>query len=160
MCSNYKPLQNEDSVIAFICKTLIISVIQNVTDKGSVPFPRSIDNQQLTKPCSNSAVNSANISYLIPPKCGSRAIRRWNQPLPAKVYMECRLASRWGGQRRLSLVFIDGLSYTTIIELAEPAAGGRGTVLDRETTFGRIKTNNKQESIRTEKKTFLSCFTL
>ena len=38
--------------------------------------------------------------------------------------------SRWS-QRRLPLEFMDGLSYTTIIELAEPVARRRGSALDR-----------------------------
>jgi hypothetical protein len=41
-----------------------------------------------------------------------------------------RLTPRWS-QRRLSLEFMDGLSYTTIIEFAEPPAGRRGSALDR-----------------------------
>jgi hypothetical protein len=43
---------------------------------------------------------------------------------------KCRLTSRWS-QRRLPLEFMDGLSYTTAIELAEPLAGRRGSALDR-----------------------------
>ncbi len=35
------------------------------------------------------------------------------------------------GQRRLPLEFMDGLSYTTIIEFAEPLARRRGSALDR-----------------------------
>jgi hypothetical protein len=38
--------------------------------------------------------------------------------------------SRWS-QRRLPLEFMAGLSYTTIIELAEPLARRRGSALDR-----------------------------
>jgi len=38
--------------------------------------------------------------------------------------------TRWS-QRRLPLEFMDGLSYTTIIELAEPLARRRGSALDR-----------------------------
>jgi hypothetical protein len=38
--------------------------------------------------------------------------------------------SRWS-QRRRPLEFMDGLSYTTIIEFAEPLAGRRGSALDR-----------------------------
>ena len=34
-------------------------------------------------------------------------------------------------QRRLPLEFMDGLSYTTIIRLAEPLAGRRGSALER-----------------------------
>jgi len=34
-------------------------------------------------------------------------------------------------QRRLRLEFMDGLSYTTVIELAESLAGRRGSALDR-----------------------------
>jgi len=43
-----------------------------------------------------------------------------------------RLSStpRWS-QRRLSVDFMDGLSYTTIIEFAEPPARRRGSALDR-----------------------------
>ena len=41
-----------------------------------------------------------------------------------------RLTPRWS-QRRLRLEFMDGLSYTTIIEFAEPLAGRRGSALDR-----------------------------
>ena len=37
---------------------------------------------------------------------------------------------RWS-QRRLFLEFMDGFSYKTIIELAEPLARRRGSVLDR-----------------------------
>ena len=40
------------------------------------------------------------------------------------------LTPRWS-QRRLPLEFMDGLSYTTIIEFAEPLAGRRGSALDR-----------------------------
>ena len=40
------------------------------------------------------------------------------------------LTPRWS-QRRLPLEFMDGLSYTTIIEPAEPLAGRRGSALDR-----------------------------
>ena len=40
------------------------------------------------------------------------------------------LTPRWS-QRRLPLEFMDGLSYTTIIELAEPLARRRGSALDR-----------------------------
>jgi hypothetical protein len=41
-----------------------------------------------------------------------------------------RLTLRWS-QRRLPLEFMDGLSYTTIIEPAEPLASRRGSALDR-----------------------------
>ena len=41
-----------------------------------------------------------------------------------------RLTLRWS-QRRLRLEFMDGLSYTTIIEFAEPLARRRGSALDR-----------------------------
>jgi hypothetical protein len=40
------------------------------------------------------------------------------------------LTPRWS-QRRLRLEFMDGLSYTTIIEFAKPLAGRRGSALDR-----------------------------
>ena len=40
------------------------------------------------------------------------------------------LTPRWS-QRRLPLEFMDGLSYTTIIEFAEPLARRRGSALDR-----------------------------
>lgn len=40
------------------------------------------------------------------------------------------LTPRWS-QRRLALEFMDGLSYTTIIELVEPLARRRGSALDR-----------------------------
>src|SRR5437762_714708 len=40
------------------------------------------------------------------------------------------LTLRWS-QRRLRLEFMDGLSYTTIIEFAEPLARRRGSALDR-----------------------------
>jgi len=40
------------------------------------------------------------------------------------------LTPRWS-QRRLPLEFMDGLSYTTIIEIAEPLARRRGSALDR-----------------------------
>jgi hypothetical protein len=42
----------------------------------------------------------------------------------------CSLTPRWS-QRRLPLEFMDGLSYTTIIEIAEPPARRRGSALDR-----------------------------
>jgi len=42
----------------------------------------------------------------------------------------CRLTPRWS-QRRLPLEFMDSLSYTTIIEPAEPLARRRGSALDR-----------------------------
>ena len=49
----------------------------------------------------------------------------------AKLEDACRgLTLRWS-QRRLPLEFMAGLSYTTIIELAEPLAGRRGSALDR-----------------------------
>ena len=41
-----------------------------------------------------------------------------------------RLTPRWS-QRRLPLEFVDGLSYTTVIEPAEPLARRRGSALDR-----------------------------
>jgi hypothetical protein len=41
-----------------------------------------------------------------------------------------RLTPRWS-QRRLRLEFMDGLSYTTIIEFAEPLARRRGSALIR-----------------------------
>ena len=41
-----------------------------------------------------------------------------------------RLTPRWS-QRRLPLEFMDGLSYTTVIEPAEPLARRRGSALDR-----------------------------
>src|SRR5208282_2087672 len=41
-----------------------------------------------------------------------------------------RLTPRWS-QRRLPLEFMDGLSYTTVIEFAEPPARRRGSALDR-----------------------------
>jgi len=40
------------------------------------------------------------------------------------------LTPRWS-QRRLPLEFMDGLSYTTIIEFAESLAGRRGSALTR-----------------------------
>jgi hypothetical protein len=43
--------------------------------------------------------------------------------------MVCCLTQRWS-QRRLRL-FLDGLSYTTIIEFAEALARRRGSALDR-----------------------------
>ncbi len=44
--------------------------------------------------------------------------------------MSFHTASRWS-QRRLPLEFMDGLSYTTVIEFAEPLARRRGSALDR-----------------------------
>jgi hypothetical protein len=44
--------------------------------------------------------------------------------------MSFHTGSRWS-QRRLPLEFMDGLSWTTIIEFAEPLAGRRGSALDR-----------------------------
>jgi hypothetical protein len=44
--------------------------------------------------------------------------------------MSFHIGSRWS-QRRLPLEFMDGLSYTTIIEFAEPLARRRGSALDR-----------------------------
>jgi len=41
-----------------------------------------------------------------------------------------RLTPRWS-QRRPPLEFMDGLSYTTVIEIAEPLARRRGSALDR-----------------------------
>jgi hypothetical protein len=38
-------------------------------------------------------------------------------------------------KRRLPLEFMDDLSYTTIIEFAEPLAGRRGSALDRQASF-------------------------
>ena len=40
------------------------------------------------------------------------------------------LTPRWS-QRRLRIVFMDSLSYTTVIEFAEPLAGRRGSAFDR-----------------------------
>jgi hypothetical protein len=40
------------------------------------------------------------------------------------------LTPRWS-QRRLPLEFMDGLSYTTVSEFAEPLARRRGSALDR-----------------------------
>ena len=40
------------------------------------------------------------------------------------------LTPRWS-RRRLRLEFMDGLSYTTVIEIAESLAGRRGSALDR-----------------------------
>jgi len=59
----------------------------------------------------------------------------------ASAKKRCFLTPRWS-QRRLPLPpslssyggtseFMDGLSYTTIIELAEPPARRRGSALDR-----------------------------
>jgi len=48
---------------------------------------------------------------------------------PAKASPK-RITPRWS-QRRLPLEFMDGLSYTTIIEFAEPLARRRGSALDR-----------------------------
>jgi hypothetical protein len=48
----------------------------------------------------------------------------------AMMILTCGLTPRLS-QRRLPLEFMDGLSYTTIIELAEPLAGRRGSALDR-----------------------------
>jgi len=45
-------------------------------------------------------------------------------------WMDSHLTPRWS-QRRLPLEFMDGLSYTTIIEPAEPLARRRGSALDR-----------------------------
>jgi hypothetical protein len=42
--------------------------------------------------------------------------------------MRRRLTPRWS---RLPLEFMDGLGYTTIIEIAEPLARRRGSALDR-----------------------------
>jgi hypothetical protein len=47
-----------------------------------------------------------------------------------RAYERCSLTPRWS-QRRLPLEFMDGLSYTTIIKLAEPLARRRGSALDR-----------------------------
>jgi hypothetical protein len=44
--------------------------------------------------------------------------------------MSCCLTPRWS-QRRLPLEFMDGLSYTTIIEFVEPFARRRGSALGR-----------------------------
>jgi hypothetical protein len=41
-----------------------------------------------------------------------------------------RLTPRWS-QRRPPLEFMDGLSYTTVMEIAEPPARRRGSALDR-----------------------------
>ena len=46
------------------------------------------------------------------------------------IYEGARLTPRWS-QRRLPLEFMEGLSYTTVIEPAEPHAGRRCSALDR-----------------------------
>ena len=50
--------------------------------------------------------------------------------VPSGFEVMGRLTPRWS-QRRLPLEFMDGLSYTTIIEFAEPLTGRRGSALDR-----------------------------
>jgi len=57
---------------------------------------------------------------------------RWFSHLcnQAEICYQCRLTPRWS-QRRLRLEFMDGLSYTTIIEFAEPLVRRRGSALDR-----------------------------
>jgi len=56
-----------------------------------------------------------------------------DQPLPScrtsNLNPPC-LTLRWS-QRRLRLEFMDGLGYTTIIEIAKPLARRRGSALDR-----------------------------
>jgi hypothetical protein len=49
---------------------------------------------------------------------------------PHALCDDCCLTPRWS-QRRLPLEFMDGLDYTTVIELAEPFARRRGSALDR-----------------------------
>ena len=52
---------------------------------------------------------------------------RWFSHLrnQAEIFYPCRLTPRWS-QRRLPLEFMDGLDYTTVIQLAEPLARRRG----------------------------------
>jgi hypothetical protein len=44
--------------------------------------------------------------------------------------LNSRLTPRWS-QRRLPFEFMDGLGFTLILELREPAASRRGSALDR-----------------------------
>jgi len=61
----------------------------------------------------------------------SQAARRSLASVPRCPHFVRRgLTLRWS-QRRLRLEFMDGLSYTTIIEFAEPLARRRGSALDR-----------------------------
>ena len=62
-------------------------------------------------------------------------------PIIWQVGDSCRLKPSWK-QCRL-LAFMDGLDYTTIIELAEPLAGRRGSGLERYTVS--IKTVAEEE---------------
>ena len=61
----------------------------------------------------------------------SQATRRSLASVPrCPHFVRHGLTLRWS-QRRLRLEFMDGLSYTTIIELAEPLACRRGSAWDR-----------------------------
>ena len=61
----------------------------------------------------------------------SQAARRSLASVPRCPHFVRRgLTPRWS-QRRLPLEFMDGFSYKTIIELAEPLARRRGSALDR-----------------------------
>ena len=61
----------------------------------------------------------------------SQAARRSLASVPRCPHFVRRgLTTRWS-QRRLPLEFMDGFSYKTIIELAEPLARRRGSALDR-----------------------------
>ena len=60
--------------------------------------------------------------------CGSADCHCAN--LPLIIMRGSRLTLRWS-QRRLPFEFMEELSYTTIIEPAEPLARRRGSALDR-----------------------------
>ena len=62
--------------------------------------------------------------------CSERVVFYCHQEALAAFMIAIGLTPRWS-QRRLPLELMDGLSYTTIIEPAEPLVSRRGSALGR-----------------------------
>jgi uncharacterized protein (TIGR02246 family) len=106
-----------------ICCT---SELEEVIVVGEVAYTRSRDALSVTPRAGGKAAQFAGSHDGI-----SQAARRSLASVPrCPHFVRHGLTLRWS-QRRLRLEFMDGLSYTTIIEFAEPLARRRGSALDR-----------------------------
>src|SRR5882757_9177494 len=99
-----------------ICCT---SELEEVVVVGEVAYTRSRDALSVTPRAGGKAAQFAGHRMTV-----------YRKQRDGRWLLSRSLTPRWS-QRRLPLEFMDGFSYKTIIELAEPLARRRGSALDR-----------------------------
>jgi uncharacterized protein (TIGR02246 family) len=107
-----------------ICCT---SELEEVIVVGEIAYTRSRDALSVTPRAGGKAAPARRASH----DGISQAARRSLASVSRYPHFFCRgLTPRWS-QRRLLLEFMDDFGFTVIFELREPAAGRRGSALDR-----------------------------